>query len=29
MGYDVHGEHSAVSQAHIYDQNYENYITIV
>lgn len=29
MGYDVHGEHSAVSQAHIYDQNSENYITIV
>ncbi len=29
MGYDVHGEHSAVSQAHIYDQNPENYVTIV
>lgn len=29
MGYDVHGEHSAVSQAHIYDKNPENYITIV
>lgn len=29
MGYDVHGEHSAVSQAHIYDQDSENYTTIV
>jgi cytidine deaminase len=29
LGYDVHAEHSVISQARIYDKNHENYIGIV
>jgi ribosomal protein S18 acetylase RimI-like enzyme/cytidine deaminase len=29
LGNDVHGEHSAISQAHIYDKNKENFISLV